>query len=200
MAKVLCSLVTGGIQLILAYSWARPAILVAGMDRGGMFYFFCFFTFILVLLSCLSLSLISSTISFISLLPFSGRQHRTTRNYHKGWCVIKDICEKYFLHCKPLKTLHIFSFIYWLTIFKIKMIRYCAKSFTVWPGMTPPLTVFPKICANNYVSWLYDKNSFHLAFNFIILSRTIQEMILIHICCSFIKMRQESAMPIFDTS
>ena len=25
------------IQLILAYSWARPAILVAGKSRGGMF-------------------------------------------------------------------------------------------------------------------------------------------------------------------
>ena len=116
------------------------------------------------------------------------------------WIPVKDIFKKYFLHCKLLKTLHIFSFIYWLTIFKIKMICHHAKSFTVWPGMTPPSTVFPKICANNSVSWLYDKNNFCLTFNFIILSRTIQEMILIHICCSFVKMRQESAMPILDTS
>ena len=26
-----------GVQLILAYRWARPAILVAGKGRGGMF-------------------------------------------------------------------------------------------------------------------------------------------------------------------
>ena len=62
-----------GIHLILAYSWARPAILVAGKDRGGCFYFFCFFTFIPVSLSSLSLSFISSAISSISFLPFSGR-------------------------------------------------------------------------------------------------------------------------------
>ena len=116
---------------------------------------------------------------------------------HDMFTILKDICGKYFLHCKLLKTLHIFSFIYWLTIFKIKMIRQRAKSFTIWPGMTPPSTVFRKICAYNSVTWLYEKNSFRLAFNFITLSRTIQEMILIHICCSFVKMRQESAMPIF---
>ena len=31
-----------GFQLILAYSWARPAILAAGKDRGGMFLFLLF--------------------------------------------------------------------------------------------------------------------------------------------------------------
>ena len=66
-----------GIQLILAYSWARPAILAAGKGRGGMFLFLRFFTFIHFPLSPLSLSLISST----SLLPFSGRWHKMT---HKG--------------------------------------------------------------------------------------------------------------------
>ena len=34
-----------GIQLILAYSWARPAILVAGKGRGGMFLFLLFLHF-----------------------------------------------------------------------------------------------------------------------------------------------------------
>ena len=53
---------------------------------GGCFYFFCFFTFIPVPLSSLSLSFISSTISFIFFLPFSGRQHKMT---HKGWRVVK---------------------------------------------------------------------------------------------------------------
>ena len=41
MAKVSCI----SVQLILAYSLARPAILVADKGRGGMFYFACFFTF-----------------------------------------------------------------------------------------------------------------------------------------------------------
>ena len=33
------------IQLILAYSWARPAILVAGKGRRGMFLFLLFLHF-----------------------------------------------------------------------------------------------------------------------------------------------------------
>ena len=37
--KVLCILRHRGIQQILAYSWARPAILVAVKGRGGMFLF-----------------------------------------------------------------------------------------------------------------------------------------------------------------
>ena len=85
-AKVSCILRHRGVQLILAYNWARPVTLVAGKGRGGMFYFFCFFTFILVRLSYLSLSFISSTISSISFLPFSGRRHKMT---HKGWRVVK---------------------------------------------------------------------------------------------------------------
>ena len=66
---------------ILAYSWAMLAVLVAGKGRGECFYFFCFFPFIPVPLSSLYLSFISSTISCISFLPFSGRQHKMT---HKG--------------------------------------------------------------------------------------------------------------------
>ena len=49
----------------------------------GECFYFCFFTFIHFPLSSLSLSFISST---ISLLPFSGRQHKMT---HKGWRVVK---------------------------------------------------------------------------------------------------------------
>ena len=77
-----------GDQLILAYSLTRPAILVAGKGRGGMFLFFCFFTFIPVPLYSLSLTFISSTISSpqLSLLPFSRRRHKMA---HKGWHVIK---------------------------------------------------------------------------------------------------------------
>ena len=33
-AKVSCILRYRGVQLILAYNWARPAILVAGKGRG----------------------------------------------------------------------------------------------------------------------------------------------------------------------
>ena len=43
-AKVSCILCHLGVQLILAYSWARPAILVAGKGRE-VIYFFCFFTY-----------------------------------------------------------------------------------------------------------------------------------------------------------
>ena len=49
-AKVLCILHHWGVQLILAYSWARPAILVVGKGRGGMFLFLLFLYF----LSCSS--------------------------------------------------------------------------------------------------------------------------------------------------
>ena len=44
-AKVSCILRHWGVQLILAYSWARPAILVAGKGRGGIFLFLLFLHF-----------------------------------------------------------------------------------------------------------------------------------------------------------
>ena len=44
-AKVSCILRHWGIQLILAYSWARPAILAAGKGRGGFFLFLLFLHF-----------------------------------------------------------------------------------------------------------------------------------------------------------
>ena len=75
-----------GVQLILAYSWARPAILVVGKGRGGMFLFLLFLHFH----SCspffpvpLFHLLYSPSISF---LPFSGRRHKMTL---KGWRVVK---------------------------------------------------------------------------------------------------------------
>ena len=45
-AKVLCILHHWGVQLILAYSWARLAILVVGKGRGGMFLFLLFLHFL----------------------------------------------------------------------------------------------------------------------------------------------------------
>ena len=84
MAKLSGILRHQGVQLILASSWARPAILVVGKGGGGCFLF-CFFTFIPVPLSSLSLYFISSTISSMPFLPFSGRRHRMI---HKGWRVV----------------------------------------------------------------------------------------------------------------
>ena len=80
---VSCILRHQGIQLILAYNWAKPAILVAGKGRGECFCFFCFFTFIPVPLSSLSLSFVSSAISSISFLPLSGGG-RATQNDPQG--------------------------------------------------------------------------------------------------------------------
>ena len=45
VAKVSCILRDWGVQLILAYSWARPAILVACKGREGMFLFLLFLHF-----------------------------------------------------------------------------------------------------------------------------------------------------------
>ena len=56
-----CILRHPGIQLILAYSWARPVTLVAGKGRGGMFLFLLFTLF----LPCPSLS--SPLLSLFSL-------------------------------------------------------------------------------------------------------------------------------------
>ena len=44
-AKVSCIVCHRGVQLILAYSWARPAILVAGKGREVMFLFLLFLHF-----------------------------------------------------------------------------------------------------------------------------------------------------------
>ena len=76
MAKVSCILRNRGVQLILAYCWARFAILVADKGRGECFYFFCFFPNIPAPLSSLSLSFISSTNSSISFFPSSGRRYK----------------------------------------------------------------------------------------------------------------------------
>ena len=86
VVKLSCILGHWGVQLILAYSWARPAILVASKGRGGMFLFLLFLHFHSCSPSSLSLSFIFCTISSASFLPFSGRRHKMI---HKGWRVIK---------------------------------------------------------------------------------------------------------------
>ena len=68
-----------GVQLILAYSWARPVILVAGKGRGGMFLFLLFLHFH----SCSSLfpiPLSSPLLSPLSLFSFFGRRLKMTHN------------------------------------------------------------------------------------------------------------------------
>ena len=72
VAKVSCMLCHQGVQLRVAYSWARPAVLVAGKGRGRMF----FFCFLLSFLFFPCPSFISSTISF---LPLSGRQQNDSQ-------------------------------------------------------------------------------------------------------------------------
>ena len=89
-----CILHHWGVQLILAYSWARPAILAAGMGRGGLFLISSesLLSFIFLFLPCPSLSppllsLLSPPFLWETTLSlgdytFSGRRHKMT---HKGW-------------------------------------------------------------------------------------------------------------------
>ena len=62
---VVCLMSLG--HLILAYSWARPAVLVAVKEEGENFHFFCFFPFIPVPLSSFLSSPLLSFLSFFSL-------------------------------------------------------------------------------------------------------------------------------------
>ena len=65
-----CILRHQGVQLILAYSWARPAILVAGKGRWGIFLFLLFLHFhSCSFLPCPSFS--SSLLSLLSLFSLS---------------------------------------------------------------------------------------------------------------------------------
>ena len=80
-----CILCHRGVQLILAYSWARPVVLVAGKGREVMFLFLLFLHFH----SCSSffpVPLFHLFCYLFSFLPFSGRLHKMT---HKGWRVVK---------------------------------------------------------------------------------------------------------------
>ena len=86
VAKVSDILRHRGIQLILASSWARPAILVAGKGWGGMFLFLLGLHFH----SCSSFFPVPLFhllyYVFCLFFPFSGRWPKMT---HKGWCDIK---------------------------------------------------------------------------------------------------------------
>ena len=63
-------LMSSGIQLILAYSWARPAIFVAGKGRGVCFYSsVSSLSFLFLFLPCPFLS--SPLLSLLSLFSLS---------------------------------------------------------------------------------------------------------------------------------
>ena len=66
-----CILCDRGVQLILAYSWARPAILVASKGRGGMFLFLLFFSLSFLFLFLPGSSLSSLVLSLLSLSSLS---------------------------------------------------------------------------------------------------------------------------------
>ena len=103
-AKVSCILRLRGAQLILSYSWARLAILMAGNGRGECFdsvfslsflFLFCLCPSpsspsLLALLSflpfSLSLSFISSSTSSSLFSPFLLEMTKMT---HKDWHVVK---------------------------------------------------------------------------------------------------------------
>ena len=70
-AKVSCILCHRGVQLILAYSWARPAILVAGKGRGGNVFISSVSSlpFLFLFLPCSSLS--SLRLSLLTLFSLS---------------------------------------------------------------------------------------------------------------------------------
>ena len=75
--KVSCNLRHRGVQLRLAFSWTRHAILAAGKGRGGCFYFFCFLTFIHLPFSPVPLFHPLSYLFYLS-SPFSLRRHKMT--------------------------------------------------------------------------------------------------------------------------
>ena len=80
--KVSCVLRYLGVQLILAYSWARPAILVAGKGRGGMFLFLLFLHFH----SCSSFFPVPLFHLLCYIFYLFSPFHKMT---YKGLCVIK---------------------------------------------------------------------------------------------------------------
>ena len=81
VAKMSCILGHLDVQLILAYSWARPAILVAGKVEGDvLFSSVSSFSFLFSFFPIPLFPFISSTISSIFFLPFS----ETTQNDLQG--------------------------------------------------------------------------------------------------------------------
>ena len=117
-----------GCQLILAYNWARPAVLAAGKDRGGMFLFLLFFHFhsfsclpypslsspLLPLLSLFSLSLGDDTEADVSLNPISVNQLLRQKHLQTDFDLVAA-CD---LDCVPLD---------WSLVVK-RACRFCSDS------------------------------------------------------------------------
>ena len=104
-AKVLCILCHQGVQLILAYNWARPAILVAGKGRGGMFLFLMSLHFY----SCSSFFLFPLFHLFYYLFYlFSPFLWETTQNDPQSWRVVKpQHSQNHLLSCGRLNWVHL---------------------------------------------------------------------------------------------
>ena len=80
-----CILRHRDVQLILAYSWTRPAILVAAKGRGGRFLFLLFLHFLSFSFSSVPLFHLLYHLLYL----FSLFLWETTQNNHKGWRVVK---------------------------------------------------------------------------------------------------------------
>ena len=114
-SKVLCILHHWGVQLILACSWARPAILVVGKGRGGMFLFLLFLHFH----SCSSFFPVPLFHLLYSLFYlFSPFLWETTQMTLKGWRVVKP------QHNQMLWTLKVWA-VYSRRYFGRIWIKYC---------------------------------------------------------------------------
>ena len=120
-AKVSCILRHWGVQLILAYSWARPAFLVTGKGTGGMFLFLLFlrchsFSF----LPCPSLS--SPLLSLLSLFSLSLRDDikwptRVVKPQHNVPILRVTMVHHLFHSCSfflPVPLFHLFYYLFYL--------------------------------------------------------------------------------------
>ena len=172
---VLCILHHQGVQLILAYRWARPAILIAGKGRGKMFLFLlflhfhsCFSVFPVPLFHC-------HYIFSISFLFFSGRWHKSLRHKmtSKGWVIkpqnnrslyrwsdqlLVKFCifrQAFLVLLWPLLSLEPCKLGFWNFIYDLLLKHYRTCISTLPP---PPLPPVPELCPfiNSCIVSLWD--------------------------------------------
>ena len=118
-AKVSCIWHHWGVQLILAYSWARPSIIVADKDRGGMFYFpVSPLSFLFLFLPSHSLSsLLLSLLSFFSLSLGDDTKWPTRVDMSLNPNTIN--CRRYMINAYGLKYWHT----YYTRPYMVKMMK-----------------------------------------------------------------------------
>ena len=108
-----------GIQLRLAYSWARPAILVAGKGRGGMFLFLLF----LHLHSCSSffpVPLFHLLFCLFSKWPTGGDVSLSPNSINQSMKTILSIFYTFTDHKSRMTQIDSFEFHFLITCYKIK--------------------------------------------------------------------------------